>query len=442
MSKLGLIVKREYVTRVRKKSFIIGTLLAPLGLLIYFLVIFGLSNYTSSGDLKVAVLDEGKMVGQLPDDKGVRYLPSGGKTLEQLKAEVSAKKLDGVLRIPVLGSFQKKEHTVFYYSNSKLALEKRGVIEKKVAKKIREFKIDSLKLSREDLAKLETDISIDPENIDGKGEDESQYTIGVGLAIGGIMAFIMFFMVLMYGQMVMRSVMEEKTNRIVEVMMSSVRPFELMLGKILGAGAVGLTQVLAWVILSGAVTMLVPLFLGGMDPSQMDMPMTPGDAKMMDPEQAQGEAFRMMAELSKQNWPLMIFSFIVFFLGGYFIYSSLFAAIGSAMSDDMGESQSLVLPATIPIVLAVYIVAFAGIRNPDSGLMVFASLFPLFSPIVMPFRMAFNPPWWQVALSLVLVVLAAFFFVWLAGRIYRVGILLYGKKVTFKELGKWMFYKG
>ena len=442
MSKLGLIVKREYLTRVRKRSFIIGTLLAPLGLLVYFLVIFGLSNYTSSGDLKVAVLDEGKMVGQLPDDKGVRYLSSGGKNLEQLKAEVSEKKLDGVLRIPALGSFQKKDHTVFYYSNGKLALEKRGIIEKKVAKKIREFKIDSLGLNREDLSKLETDISIDPENIDGKGEDESKYTIGVGLAIGGIMAFIMFFMVLMYGQMVMRSVMEEKTNRIVEVMMSSVKPFELMLGKILGAGAVGLTQVVAWVILSGAVTLLVPLFLGGMDPGQMEMPMTPGDAKMMDPEQAQGEAFRMMAELSKQNWPLMIFSFLIFFLGGYFIYSSMFAAIGSAMSDDMGESQSLVLPVTLPIVLAVYIVAFAGIRNPDSGLMVFASLFPLFSPIVMPFRMAFNPPWWQIALSLILVVLAAFFFVWLAGRIYRVGILLYGKKVTFKELGKWMFYKG
>lgn len=441
MSKLGLIVQREYLTRVRKKSFIIGTLLAPLGLLLYFLVIFGLSRYTSSGDLKVAVLDEAHMLGQLPDDKGVRYLPSGGKTLEQLKADVTSKNLDGVLRIPPLSSFQHKAFTIFYYSDQKLALEKRGVIEKKVAKKIREYKIDSLQLSRASLEQLETDVSIDPERINGTGEDESQYTIGVGLAIGGIMAFIMFFMVLMYGQMVMRSVMEEKTNRIVEVMMSSVRPFELMLGKILGAGAVGLTQVVAWVILSGGVTLLMPLLMGGMDAGQMDMPMTPGDVKMMDPEQAQGEAFRLMAELGKQNWPLLTFAFVIFFLGGYFIYSSLFAAIGSAMSDDTGESQALVLPVTIPIALAIYIVGFAGIRNPDSGLMVFASLFPLFSPIVMPFRMAFNPPWWQVALSLVLVVASSVFFVWLAGRIYRVGILLYGKKVTFKELGKWMFYR-
>lgn len=441
MSKLSLIVKREYLTRVTKKSFIIGTLLAPLGLLVYMLVIVGLSKYESGSEIKVAVLDEAGMVRQLPDDKGVRFISAGGKNLEQLKTEVQEKQINGVLRIPPLGNFQKKEHTVFYYSDDKLAPEKSGIIERKIAKKIREFKVDSLKLDPKSLEMLETDIAIDPEKITGTGEDDSKYTVGVGLAIGGVMAFIMFFMVMMYGQMVMRSVMEEKTNRIVEVMMSSVRPFDLMLGKILGAGAVGLTQVVIWVVLSGGIMFLVPLIMGGVDPSQMQAPMTPGDVTI-DPEQMEGEAFRFMNEINKQNWWLIISSFIIFFLGGYFIYSSLFAAIGSAMGDDMGEGQALVLPVTIPIILAIYIVFFAGIRNPDSGLMVFASLFPLFSPIAMPFRMAFNPPWWQIALSLVLVVAAAFFFVWLAGRIYRVGILLYGKKVTFKEIGKWMFYKG
>ncbi len=442
MSKLSLIIKREYLTRVTKKSFIIGTLLAPLGLLVYMLVIVGLSAYESGSEVKVAVLDEGGMVRQLPDDKGVRFIPAGDKSLDQLKNEVKEKQLDGVLRIPPIGNFQKKEHTVFYYSDAKLPPEKSSVIERKVAKKIRDFKIDSLKLDPKSLEMLDTEIAIDPEKITGTGEDDSKYTAGVGLAIGGGMAFIMFFMITMYGAMVMRSVMEEKTSRIVEVMMSSVRPFELMLGKIIGAGAVGLTQVVAWIVLSGAVMFIVPLFMGGMDPAQMQAPMTVGDAPQIDPEQVEGEAFKFMAEISKQNWPLIIFSFIIFFLGGYFIYSSLFAAIGSAMGDDMGEGQSLTLPIMIPIILAFYIIAFAGMRNPDSSLMVFASMFPLFSPIVMPFRMAFNPPWWQVVLSLVLVVAAAFFFVWLAGRIYRVGILLYGKKVTFKEIGKWMFYKG
>lgn len=441
MSKLSLIIQREYLTRVRKKSFIIGTLLAPVGLLVYMLFIIGLSSYQGGDEIKVAVLDEAKMVNPMPDEKGVRFIPANGKTLEQLKTEVTEQKLNGVLRIPPLGNFQQKDHTIYYYSDEKLAPEKSGLIEKRIAGKIKEFKMDSLKLDAAQLKLLDSDVSIDPEGIKSDQEDDqSKYTAGVGLAVGGIMTFLLFFMVLMYGQMVLRSVMEEKTNRIVEVMMSSVRPFDLMMGKIIGAGLVGLTQVVAWVVLSGAVSFFVPMLMG-FDASSMQGPMTPGDATM-DPELMQDTGMRIMAELSKQNWPLLIGSFIIYFLGGYFIYSSMFAAIGSAMGDDMGEGQSLTLPATIPLLLAFYIVSMAGWRNPDSNLMVFASIFPLFSPVAMPFRLAFNPPWWQVALSLVLVVASAVFFVWLAGRIYRVGILMYGKKVTMKEMWKWTFYKG
>ncbi|MBN8678376.1 MAG: ABC transporter permease [Chitinophagales bacterium] len=439
MSKLSLIIKREYLTRVRKKSFIIGTLLAPVGLLVYMLVIVGLSSYQGGDEIKVAVLDEAKIVGNLPDEKGVRFLPSGNKTLDQLKTEVTEKKIDGVLRVPPVSNFQQKDHTIYYYSDDKLAPEKSGLIEKRIAGKIKEFKMDSLKLDAGQLKLLESDVSIDPEGINSnQDDDQSKYTAGVGLAVGGIMTFLLFFMVLMYGQMVMRSVMEEKTNRIVEVMMSSVRPFDLMMGKIIGAGLVGLTQVVAWVILSGAVSFLVPLVTGM---GSVEPPMTPGNATM-DPEMMQDTGMRIMTELSKQNWPLLIGSFIIYFLGGYFIYSSMFAAVGSAMGDDLGEGQSLTLPATLPLILAFYIVSMAGWRNPDSGLMVFSSIFPLFSPIAMPFRLAFNPPWWQVAISLILVVASAVFFVWLAGRIYRVGILMYGKKVTLKEMWKWTFYKG
>ncbi len=441
MSKLTLIIRREYLTRVRKKSFIIGTLLAPVGLLVYMLVIIGLSSYQGSGEIKVAVIDEAKMLQQLPDEPGVRFIASANKTLEQLKAEVTDKKLDGVLRIPPLGNFQQKEHTVFYYSDEKLAPEKSSMIEKRIASKIKEFKMDSLKLDAAQLKLLDSDVSIDPESINGdEKDDQSKYTAGVGLAVGGIMTFLLFFMVLMYGQMVLRSVMEEKTNRIVEVMMSSVKPFDLMMGKIIGAGLVGLTQVVAWIVLSGAVAIVVPLVMG-IDASQMQSPAMAG-TESIDPELMQDTGMRIMAELSRQNWPLLISAFIIFFLGGYFIYSSMFAAVGSAMGDDMGEGQSLTLPATIPLILAFYIVSMAGWRNPDSGLMVFASIFPLFSPIAMPFRLAFNPPWWQVALSLALVIATAVLFVWLAGRIYRVGILMYGKKVTLKELWKWIFYKG
>ncbi len=171
MSKLGLIIRREYLTRVTKKSFIIGTLLAPLGLLIYMLVIVGLTKYESGGQLTVALLDEAGMVKQVPDDKSIRYIPSAGKTLDQLKEEVKEKKIDGVLRIPALGNFQKKDHTIFYYSDDKLAPEKSGAIEEKIAGKIRDFKIDSLRLDRKSLETLDTDISIDPESLSGT-EDE------------------------------------------------------------------------------------------------------------------------------------------------------------------------------------------------------------------------------------------------------------------------------
>ncbi len=441
MSKLSLIIRREYITRVRKKSFIIGTLLAPVGLLVYMLVIIGLSSYQGGDEIKVAVLDEARMVNPLPDEQGVRFIPSGSKTLEQLKTEVTEKKLNGVLRIPALGNFKQKEHTIFYYSDDKLAPEKSKLIEKRIAQKIREFKMDSLQMDAAQLKLLESDVSIDPEGIKSEQDGQSKYTAGVGLAVGGIMTFLLFFMVLMYGQMVMKSVMEEKTNRIVEVMMSSVRPFDLMMGKIIGAGLVGLTQVVAWVVLSGAVSFLVPLVMGFNAPSMQDSMAAAGDANV-DPAMIQDTGMRIMAELSNQNWPLLIGAFIVYFLGGYFIYASMFAAVGSAMGDDLGEGQALTLPATLPLILAFYIVSMAGWRNPDSGLMVFSSIFPLFSPIAMPFRLAFNPPWWQVALSLALVVASAVFFVWLAGRIYRVGILMYGKKVTLKEMWKWTFYKG
>lgn len=442
MQKLQLIIAREYWTRVRKRSFIIGTLLAPLGLLIYFLVIMGLSKYQGSNETKVAVVDETGIVKALPDGRGIRYTVFTNRDFESVRAEALQGTYDGVIRIPAQINWQQTNITVQYFSEKKLALEKRSAIEKRLASKIKEYKIAQQGLNKDVLDKLNTDVSVDPESLTGTGENESRYAAGVGLGIGMVMAFIMFFMVLMYGQMIMRSVSEEKTNRIVEVLMSSVKAFDLMLGKIIGVGLVGLTQVALWIVLSGSLMFILPFVLG-QPPSPADMPLSPAaaGAATINPEEAQSMAIQLMAELQKQNWWALAGAFLVFFLGGYFIYASIFAAIGSAMGDDVSDSQALVMPVTLPIILAFYIVAFVGVRNPDSGLMVFASLFPLFSPIAMPFRMAFSPPTWQVLLSLVLVIAAALLFVWLSARIYRVGILLYGKKATFKELGKWVFYR-
>ena len=266
-------------------------------------------------------------------------------------------------------------------------------------------------------------------------EDTSNRAL-VGAGIGGVMGFIMYMTVFIYGMMVMRSVMEEKTNRIVEVMISSVKPFQLMLGKIVGVGAVGITQLLIWVILVPAVQIFMGLFID-MDPASMQA------AQGVSPEQTEdmtAQIFQVMQSLAAQNWALIIPMFIFYFFGGYVIYASMFAAVGSAIGDDLGEGQSLTFPITIPVILAIYIM-FAVIDNPNSSLATWSSLFPLFSPIVMPARIPFAPPFWEVALSMVILAASAVFFVWLSGRIYRVGILMYGKKVSFRELGKWLFYR-
>jgi len=236
--------------------------------------------------------------------------------------------------------------------------------------------------------------------------------------------------------MVMRSVMEEKTSRIVEVMISSVRPFPLMLGKIIGVGLVGLTQVLAWAILVPLMLIGVNLLFGfQMDSSSLAD--APPELAGMDTELLVAQ---VMTELGSFNWWLILPLFLLYFLGGYFMYAALFAAVGSAMGDDLGEGQSLTIPITIPVILAFYI-TIAAIQSPNSGLAVWASFFPLFSPIVMPSRLPFDPPWWQITISLLLLLGTCVGLIWLSGRIYRVGILLYGKKVTLWEMGKWIFRK-
>lgn len=260
------------------------------------------------------------------------------------------------------------------------------------------------------------------------------------MGISFFLGIIMYMVVLIYGSIVMRSVMEEKTNRIVEVIMSSVKPFQLMLGKIIGSAGVGTTQMIIWAILNALIFIAVQSFMG-IDAAASSTAGLPEGASAIDPNDANAMFAQIMEEVGKQNWWYIIISSILFFIGGYFLYASMFAAIGSAVGDDMGEGQSLTFPIMIPIILAFIIMTSVVMRSPNSSLSVFASIFPLFSPIVMPGRLAFDPPWWQVALSIILLFATAILFVWIAGRIYRVGILMYGKKVTFKEIGRWMFYR-
>ncbi|HHS95376.1 MAG TPA: ABC transporter permease [Phaeodactylibacter sp.] len=441
MKKLRLIIQREYLTRVKKRSFILATLLTPFAFALFFLVVGFIFSYDSGESLRIVFVDPGNIMDQKAtfkseEDNSLHFIKSS-KNIEELKQLIKEKQYDALLVLPTIKDLYQKKDTLYYYSDEQVSLRINMLIKSRVGKRIREYKIKTLGLNQKQLDALETDLVIDPVPISEDAKDDSSIASIIGAGIGGVMGFIMYITVFIYGMMVMRSVMEEKTNRIVEVMISSVKPFQLMMGKIIGVGAVGLTQVAIWMILIPLLAFLVQIVFGfnANELQQINTGAPPPDLDEMGIS-----IHELISEVAKQNWALIIPLFIFYFLGGYFLYASLFAAVGSAMGDDLGEGQSLTIPITIPVILALYIM-MAAVESPHSKMAIWASIFPLFSPIVMPARLAFNPPIWQILLSVVVLALSAVFFVWLSARIYRVGILMYGKKVSLKELGKWMFYR-
>ncbi|AEE50327.1 ABC transporter permease [Haliscomenobacter hydrossis] len=437
MDKLFLIIKREYLSRVTRPSFIIATLVTPLVFVLFFVIVGFIFSYESDDTKKIAVLDEsGILKGALKDEKGF-FFKFEQQPLDTLRKNFKASGYDAVLVLPKIDNLFSKDYMVYYYSKGQPTLDVEVHIKDRVRDALRDYKIDALKLERKQLEALNTSVDVEPEPIEKGGQDATRLTGAIGAGIGFIMGFIMYMAVFIYGTMVMRSVMEEKTNRIVEVMVSSVKPFQLMMGKIIGVGAVGLTQVLIWAIMI-PVLMTIAQVAMGFDAEQQ-MQMSQG-ASNLNPEDTQAMVMAAMAEIGNVNWGLILPLFIIYFLGGYFLYSSLFAAVGSAIGDDMGEAQTLTIPIVIPVILAIYIMIKA-VETPTSSLAVFSSIFPLFSPIVMPSILASKPPAWQIITSVVVLIGTSVFFVWLSGRIYRVGILLYGKKGTFREFAKWIFYK-
>lgn len=437
MEKMKLIIAREYLSKVKKKSFIIATLLTPLAMGIFFVVVGYVMTYQGEEKRNVAVIDSTNILGDtlnLKEGKGLSFEKVNGTADEYKESE----KYDAVLELPPITDLSKKEYDVNYYSSE--GVMGIGIIEKiesDIEKNIYTYKADKFGFNQDSLSSLKTSVTLERKKAKEDDDDVSTTATLIATGIGGTMGFIMYFAVFLYGMMVMRSVMEEKTNRIVEVMVSSVKPFDLMMGKIIGVGLVGLTQVAIWGILIPVILVIVTLVFN-IDPQAMQ----DANPQMTGVEMTEMEKdiSLIIKELMNQNWLLIIPLFIIYFLGGYLMYSSLFAAVGSAMGDDAGESQSLTLPITLPVIMAFYIM-FAVVQNPNSSLATWSSMIPFFSPIVMPARLAFEPAWWEILLSVVILIASVIFFVWLSGRIYRVGVLMYGKKVTFKELGKWIFYK-
>jgi ABC-2 type transport system permease protein len=434
MKNLKLIISREYLTRVKKKSFIITTLVTPLAIGLFVFVLGFILNYSDGEEQTIAVVDQSGIFNKPADlaRSGSTSFELTDATVEELKATFEENGFDAILYIPEIKNLYAQTHTIFFYSEKSPTLDLEMAIGNRVKNKIRNYKIDVLNLDKKELAALETSVDIDPEPIIEGEKDQSKHTNLVAAGIGGFMGFIMYMAVFIYGMMVMRSVMEEKTNRIVEVMISTVKPFELMLGKIIGVGGVGLTQLAIWAVLIPIIQITASAFWG-IDTSEL----TSLDPSI-DQEEIMGDFAMIMAEISNQNWWSIIPLFLFYFIGGYLLYASLFAAVGSAIGDDITEGQALTIPITIPVAIAFYIMITA-VQSPNSTLAVFSSIFPLFSPIVMPARLAFEPPIWQLLVSMVVLIGTCIFFTWIAGRIYRIGILMYGKKASFKDLFRWFF---
>ncbi|MHA4846625.1 ABC transporter permease [Flavitalea antarctica] len=434
MNKTWLIVQREYFSRVRKKSFLLTTILVPLVIIGFYAAIIAISVSDNSETVKVAVLDEANLFNSsVPKSKNdvIVYDLIKSENEQAFKSKYKASGYNYFLYVPKIDL--NKPVGIRLHSESAVSLGNKGKIEKTVNQAIEAKRLEEANIDPEKYKAINADINL--QNIIDSGKGEKKSVAGVAYAISFACGLLIYMILMIYGTMVMRGVMEEKTNRIAEVIVSSVKPFQLMMGKILGIGAVGITQFVIWIILLAALQLLMPVLFPAMGQELAQQ----AAAGATQPESS-GMLLTITEGLSSINVPLNIFCFLFYFVGGYLLYASLFAAIGSVVSEDQSEAQQLVFPVMMPIILA-FVIMTKAIAEPNSSLAVFGSLFPLTSPIVMMARINYDVPAWELILSMLFLVIGFLLFTWLTAKIYRTGILLYGKRVTWKEMVKWAFKK-
>jgi len=436
MNKIWLVTQREYLTRVTNKTFILTTLLTPLGILVFMAAVVLVMSTGSDKAKIINVYDPSDLLEHdLKSRDNLTFVFNNDGLDDQIEL-YKAKKINGIIELPPMEDSLASKYTYKYHSDDQLAMDENLAIESAISKKIRDFKLKKLKIDPSTLKNIDTDVTAQPVTI---LEDKkiSSITTLVSSAMGGIVGYAMFFIILFYGMQVMRSVMEEKINRIVEVLISSLKPFELMMGKVIGVGLVGLTQIAIWLVLMPLIYIIGAAIFGI---NTETLPLNPAEMPQDVTLTMQDKVGQVFIELKSMNWWKILPLTLFYFLAGYFAYSALFAAIGSAVGEDINDANSLTLPVMLPLMFSIYI-GFSAVNAPDSSLAVWSSMIPLLSSIVMVVRLPFDPPWWQIGVSVISLLLFTIFLVWLAARIYRVGILMYGKKASFKELSKWIFYK-
>lgn len=434
--KTAIIIKREYLSRVKKRSFIITTLLLPI---LFIVFLFGTSYLAakSTREKKVVIKDDsGYFTNKLKSSKTVLYTYSQ-EPVEALKERLYSDSFTALIYIPAFNLDQKQKFQI--YSNENLGTEVETNLNDQANNIVRGERIKIAGIDEQKYKDASTNM-VSFDNIVGKEQKKGNTNLAsiIGMASG----FLLYLFMLLYGASVMTSVMEEKTNRIAEIIVSSVKPFQLMMGKIVGVAMVGLTQVAIWVTFIAILGIVAMPLLSNMqmDPEQAkalsEQAMAGGDAGIA------GKITTLMATGTLEGVNLLsIFGwFIFFFLGGYFLYAALFAAVGSLVNEGQQDAQQFSTIITLPIIFS-FVIMTTAIKDPNSGLAVFGSIFPLTSPIVMMARIPFDVPASQLIISVLCLIGGFIFTTFLAAKIYRTGILMYGKKITMKEVGKWLLRK-
>lgn len=445
MNNTYLILKQEYLKRVKKKSFIILTILVPFIFIGMFALIIFLSISNDREERTIAVYDESTLfLGEFGDEGYTKYHFIPKAEYDTLKENIKGSGFYGLLYIP--GNIY-TTNAAQLISDKQLPIELSEQIERKLSsfiendkrqKVITESGIPDLE---ERLANTRTRIKLNTLKITESGEAKKSSSI-VAFIVSYAMGFIIYFFVFMYGSMVMRSVMEEKKSRIIEVIISSVKPGQLMAGKVIGTALVGLTQVAIWVIL-GIIAMVVVQGIFAPETAQQMGESIMESQGQMNPAMMQAaepnKVMEIMEMVGNLNIPLILFSFVFFFLGGYLLYSALLGAVGAAVDNDE-DSQQLVFPVTFPLILSIMLL-FIIAKNPEGPVAFWGSIIPFTAPVSMLARVPYGIPAWELLLSMGLLVLTTIGALMAAAKIYRVGLLMYGKKVNLKELVKWLRYK-
>ncbi|SEL80131.1 ABC-2 type transport system permease protein [Aquimarina amphilecti] len=429
---LQLIIKREFISRVRNRTFVVMTFLSPLIVVGMIALIAWLTTLNNDEVKTVAFVDETKSFAtDLKNTDQVEYIDFSEYNLERAKDSVISKKIYGLLYIPKKSTNKELSESIQFYAEESPNFSILNRIEGIIANKLtnQNYKAEGLNLEAIESSKARINIQI--ENF--SGEKTSKMSNYVKMAFGGFAGYLLMMFIIIYGNMVMRSVIEEKTNRIIEIIISSVKPMQLMMGKILGTSFAGILQFFIWVLLGG-VLLLVATSLFGIDPQPVGV-----DPSIALQENNQQEIQLLIQDILKLPLLTLVLSFFVYFIGGYFLYSSIYAAIGAAV-DSETDSQQFMLPIILPLMLGIYVGFFAVIENPHGTVSTVFSMIPLTSPIVMLMRIPFGVPWWEILISITLLVGSIIFMIWFAGKIYRIGILMYGKKPSYKELFKWLKY--